>query len=330
MNILAVRLARLGDVILLLPALAQLKANFPGSRLTFLTDDRFAPIAQMCPAIDKVISVDRITMRDGSVLGALSAMRRLARDIRRREFDLVVDFHGFRETNLLTWFSGAPQRLGLKRYDRSFLPFCFNLPPVVEDKALHVSQMFRKVAERFGHQRPPTENLAIPESARLWVRDRLPAGRPLVVLYVDAPVRERMWPAERFAAVADYTIERFGAAVVVLAGPEALSRAQRVRESAQFQERIHVFAGLPIAQVFAVIESAKLLVSNDTGPMHIGPAVGTPTLALFSVGLPEHFRPTGANDRFLKGNPIDRVEVGEVLKAVEAMWATAADPDLRR
>ena len=75
MNILAIRLARFGDVVLLLPALTALKFNFPGSRLTFLTDHRLSSLAEMCPAIDDIIAVDRIAMRDGSRLASLRRMR---------------------------------------------------------------------------------------------------------------------------------------------------------------------------------------------------------------------------------------------------------------
>jgi ADP-heptose:LPS heptosyltransferase len=71
-----------------------------------------------------------------------------------------------------------------------------------------------------------------------------------------------------------------------------------------------------------------LLISNDTGPMHIGPAVGVPTLGLFSVGYPVHFRPTGLSDRFLQANPIDGIEVHKVIETVTEMWVTACR-DLR-
>src|SRR6185369_5679286 len=100
MRVLAIRFARLGDVILLLPALASLKERFPDSELTLLTGHRCAPIAKLCPAIDHVIEVDRVAMRDGPVWRALRQMARLVRDVKRRRFDLVVDFHSFRETNL--------------------------------------------------------------------------------------------------------------------------------------------------------------------------------------------------------------------------------------
>jgi ADP-heptose:LPS heptosyltransferase len=70
-----------------------------------------------------------------------------------------------------------------------------------------------------------------------------------------------------------------------------------------------------------MIASARLLISNDTGPMHIGPAVGVRTLGLFSVGLPEHFRPVGNGDRFLRAIPIERIRVDEVVELVEEMWA---------
>src|SRR5262249_49349317 len=91
-NILAIRFMRLGDVTLLLPALAHLKACYPGSRLTLLTDERCAPLAEMCPSIDEVITVNRLGMRDGPRLPALNDMAKLVADVRRRRFDLVIDF----------------------------------------------------------------------------------------------------------------------------------------------------------------------------------------------------------------------------------------------
>ena len=85
---------------------------------------------------------------------------------------------------------------------------------------------------------------------------------------------------------------------------------------------------LTIPQLAALIASARLFVSNDTGPMHIGPAVGVRTLGLFSVGYPQHFRPIGADDRFLRANPIEKIETEDVIAVVREMW-TIAGPDLR-
>src|SRR6058998_3903827 len=147
MNILAIRFARLGDTVLLLPALSLLKRALPDARLTLLTGHPYAPLAEMCPAIDEVLAVDRLEMRDGPALKALLDIHRLVRDVRRRAFDLVIDFHSFRETNLLTWFSGAPVRIGMKRYNAPYLNFCFNRPPIAEDKSLHVAEMFEKIVE---------------------------------------------------------------------------------------------------------------------------------------------------------------------------------------
>ncbi|HYR91088.1 MAG TPA: glycosyltransferase family 9 protein [Terriglobia bacterium] len=328
-KILAIRFARLGDVILLLPALRSLKAAFPGSRLTFLTGHRCAPVANLCPEIDEVIAVDRVAMRDGPVWRALRKMVRLVREIRRNRFDLVVDFHSFRETNLLTWVSGAPVRVGMKRYHAPYLSFCFNRPPVVEDKSLHVAEMFRRVVESVMNEPSSgTAKLVIPEDLRRWAGQNLPDG-PKIALYTDAPVRDRVWPPERFAAVADFAVERLGATVLVFSGEEGSGLAERVRKASRIPARLLTFTGVTIPQLAALIASTQLLVSNDTGPMHLGPALGIPTLGLFSVGYPEHFRPTGPADRFLRANPIDGISVTAVIEAVDQMWSIA-DPGLRR
>jgi len=313
MRILAIRLARFGDVVLLLPALTLLKSLIPGSRITFLTDHRLAPLAEMCPAIDEIIAVDRIAMRDGARLASIASIRQVLREVRHRKFDLAIDFHGFRETNLLTWLSGSSKRIGLKRFGQSILSFCFNLPPVPEDKNIHAAEMFLKIVEQFGSSTlNAAPALVVPEAGRRWVRETLP-GRLFAALYVDAPTPKRIWPADRFAAVADYIAGQLGLDVVTLSGPDGAALVNRIRDITNHPDRVCGFSDLTIPQLAAVVEAAKLWISNDTGPMHLGPVLGVPTLGLFSIGLPEHFRPTGIHDAYCLANPIENIRVEEVV-----------------
>jgi ADP-heptose:LPS heptosyltransferase len=329
-KILAIRFARLGDIILLLPALSHLKKSFPDSHLTFLTGHRCASVGELCPAIDEVISLDRIALRDGPLFRAARQMTRLIRDVRQKRFDLVVDFHSFRETNLLAWLSGAPKRVALKRHNAPYLSFCFNLPPIVEDKSIHVAEMFARVVAGVTRSAPGARerSLVIPRELQRWAEQAMPRG-PRLALYVDAPVRERIWPAESFAKAADFAIEKFGTHVAVISGSDGKHLTENVQTASRYGKRLSVFSDLTVPQLAALIASCRLLVSNDTGPMHIGPAVGIPTLALFSVGYPEHFAPTGSGDRFLRASPIERIEVGKVIEEMEQIWITAADPDSR-
>jgi ADP-heptose:LPS heptosyltransferase len=326
-NILAIRFARLGDVILLLPALASIKSSFPDAQLSLLTGHRCASIAEMCPAVDHVISVDRIAMRDGPLWQALHDVKNLVADIRSRHFDAVIDFHSFRETNLLTWFSRAPIRLGMKRHDAAFLPFCFNEPAVPEDKTVHVSEMFQRVAEGLkGVSRAVSGRtwMCVPETLSV-----VPEG-PTLALFVDAPVADRRWPPANFAAVADFAVKRWGARVVVLSSSVNAAAAAAVLQSSRNPGALRVFTDLSLPQLAALIASSRLLVSNDTGPMHLGPALGVRTIGLFSVGLPEHFRPIGSHDQFLRSIPIESIRVEDVTGKLTEMWATVAGRDPRR
>ena|SRR5437867_6400230 len=302
---------RLGDVVLLLPALTQLKACYPQARLTLLTDARCAPLGDMCPSIDEVIGVDLLDMRDGPVVPALKNMAKLITDVQRRRFDLVIDFLSFRETNLLAWLSRAPNRLAMKRYDRAYLPFCFNMPPVPEDKSIHVAEMFQRIVNAVTTGCGPSADippiLVVPEDARQWAARTIPEG-PLLSLYVDAPVPERRWPEDNFAALATFAAEKLGATVVILAG------------SKKNVGKFTVLNDLSIPQLSAVIARSTLLVSNDTGPMHFGPALGIPTLGLFSVGYPEHYRPLGDRSRYLRSENIQNIRVEDVIGQIREMW----------
>lgn len=321
MKILAIRFARLGDVLLLLPALARLKDSFPQASLVFLTGHRCAPIAELCPAIDEVIAVDRIAMRDGPAWKAVQRMTGLVRDIRQRKFDILIDFHSFRETNLLAGLSGATTRIAMKRHQAAYWGFCFNQPPVAEDKSLHVAAMFERVVESIARSNIPPAVGAVHDRALLRVPDAVKDMNKLV-LFVDAPVRDRIWPPECFASVADFAIEKLGATVVAVSSSSGAELAQRVQKATRHPERVSIETNLTLAQLAGTIAAARLLISNDTGPMHIGPAVGVTTLGLFSVGFPEHFRPIGPDDRYLCGMPIERIKAGDVIANMEQMWTT--------
>jgi ADP-heptose:LPS heptosyltransferase len=318
-KILAIRLARFGDIVLLLPALSLLKARFPQSHLTFLTDQRWAPLAMMCPAIDEVVAIDRLGMRDGSVMNALNGIRRVGKEVRRRRFDVAIDFHGFRETGFIAWWSGAPKRMGMKRFDQSYPGWCFNLPPVIEDKQIHASEMFVRVAQGFQHgegsTNPAGASMIVTQSAKDWANKSLPAS-PYVALYIDGPVKERIWPKEKFAELARHFVGQFRVPVVVL------SSENRGWEDAS--EDVRPLFGLSVPELAAAIGSSRLLVSNDTGPMHLGPALGVPTVGIFSVGYPQHFRPTGKHDLYVQANPIEQVTVRDVIDAADRVW-TASD-----
>ena len=149
-KILVIRFARMGDVLLLVPTLKALRRNLPRAIISVLVGHRCAPIVELCSAVDEVIPVDRLAMRDGSKLKAIQDIYRLAERIRRARYDLVLDLHSFRETNLLSWYSRASWRLGLRRANAPFLRPCFNLGSVPEDKTRHVSAVFLSTLDLLG------------------------------------------------------------------------------------------------------------------------------------------------------------------------------------
>ena len=324
-RILVIRLARMGDVLLLIPTLKALRANLPRSKISVLVGHRCAPILEMCSAVDEVISVDRVAMRDGSKLTALGEIFRLAENIRRRKFDLVLDLHSFRETNLLTWYSRAPLRLGLRRAKAAFLSFCFNMDPVIEDKTQHVCSVFLASLQalRLKAGEPDCRlDLSIPdhEFARLFFeQNQMASGARLVGMYIGASSPGRRWPLKKFSELAELLSRETHIYSILFWGPQEQAVARQIEESFPPSFRTLAAGSLPLRQMASLMSHCDLLISNDTGPMHLGPAVGVPTLGLFSLALPEHYHPLGLSSHFIRKASIEEIEVEEVHQMAAKM-----------
>ena len=127
-NILVIDFGQLGDVVMSLPALRAIRERFPNARIAVAVGKPAGEVIEMTNYADSIISVDRISLRDGFQPLSILRMLQLVKDVRRRQFDFVIDLHSFRETNLLAFLSGAPQRLFSRRPGRS-LDFLGNFNP---------------------------------------------------------------------------------------------------------------------------------------------------------------------------------------------------------
>ncbi len=263
-NILVIDFGQLGDVVMSLPALGAIRGRFPHARLTVAVGRPGAEIIEMSGLAQATIEVDRVGLRDG--FQPLSALRilQIVKDVRRREFDFVIDLHSFAETNLLGFLSKARRRLFARRPGRS-LDFLANFDP-----------------------KPPG------------------AGHP-----------GRCWPLERFVQLADFLMRNDGVRTVVFVGPEERHLVPQMR--AHFPSSCVILDKLTIPQLAAAQARLAVFVSNDTGPVHIAAAVGTPIVVLIDLPMPHAYVPLAESQRLIFSQSIAQIEVEEAYGAIREL-----------
>ena len=325
-NILVIDFGQLGDVVMSLPALRAIRARFPHGRITVIVGRPGAQIIDMSGYADGTIEVDRVELRDG--FKPLSVLRifQVVKDVRRRKFDFVIDLHSFSETNLLGFFSGAPKRLFSRRPGRS-LDFLANYnpkPPIDKnDPDQHLIDRYLDVLVPLGvKDQPRVPRLPTkPEDDRaidaMLRKAKAEMGAPLVGLFPGAGHPGRCWPLEQFAELADFLIRNDGVRPVIFVGPEERHLVQRMR--AIFPSACVILEKLSIPQLAAAQARLAVFVSNDTGPVHIAAAVGTPIVVLIDLPRPHAYVPTGTSQRLIFSDSVAAIEVEQVYAATREL-----------
>ncbi|HKP71347.1 MAG TPA: glycosyltransferase family 9 protein [Pyrinomonadaceae bacterium] len=320
-NILVIDFGQLGDVVLSLPALHAIRARFPRARVTVAVGKPGKQVVEMSGAADDVLVVDRVSLRDGSKPVSVWRIARLVKEVRARRFDFVIDLHSLSETNLLGFLSGAKERLYGRRPTRS-LDFLSNFRPrpVVEDRAKHAVERYLDVIAPLGvtvASRVPRLPMRA-EDARavdeLLRREKAGRDAPLVGMFPGAGHPSRCWPLARFAELARSLENNDGVRTVVFAGPEERALVKQMR--AEFPRSSVIFDRLSIPQLAAAAARMSVFVSNDTGPMHVAAAVGTPVVIL----MQDHpmltaYVPPGASHRVLHRPQITEITADEAYAA---------------
>jgi lipopolysaccharide heptosyltransferase II len=299
-NVLLIRLRLLGDVVFTTPAVRALRRRFPDARLTYLVERAAAPAVLGNPHLDEVLVVPHTRG-----LQRVADDVRLAKALRARRFDLVIDFHGGPRASWLAWATGAPRRVGYTIPGRGWL-YTERTGRSRELRPRHSVENQWDLLATLGVPPPDRSADAVEmiesADARARVERRLrehgvPDDAALVVLHVSAGNPFRRWPAHAFAQLAARLASADAARRIVLtSGPSESGAADAVADDAR--ERLGHAAGrvlrcgeFDLAELRALVGRASLYVGGDSGPLHVAATTATPIVALFGPTLAARSEP---------------------------------------
>jgi lipopolysaccharide heptosyltransferase II len=301
LNILLVRLRLIGDVVFTTPAIRALRRHYPDARITYIVEEEAEPVVRHNPHLDAVI-----VARSPRARGRLRADIALVRRLRRERYDIAIDFHGGPRSSLLTWLSGAPQRIGYEVAGRSWMYTTrVPRPRVLRPRHSVVSQW--DVLLPLGINPPDSEIDAteMPDDpvASAAVAQRLTAAgigpaNPIVVVHVSAGNPFRRWPAAAFVELVSRLASKDPKRRIILtSGPSdaqaaaSIARDARARLTAGERAAIVECGEFDLAELRALIGRASLYIGGDSGPLHIAGTTGVPVVGLYGPTLPVRSQP---------------------------------------
>jgi lipopolysaccharide heptosyltransferase I len=285
-RILIVRLGSLGDLVHALPAVAALRRTFPQTEIDWLVDRPHREFLELVPVITSLV-----VLESRGAGGWISARRQM----RARRYDLALDFQGLLKSAALARLSGASRVMG---FDRAALrepqaAWFYGERVLVGDSG-HVIDKNLRLAEAAGAAPGPFEfPIQTVRSAKI---DAFVAGLPgrYALVNPGAAWPNKRWPPARLAAIARHLREHHDLASVVLWGPGEVEAAKEVVSGSAGTAHLAPPTGL--RDLIALAQDARLMVSGDTGPLHITSALGVPAVALFGPTNPQRNGPWDPED----------------------------------
>ncbi|MCL5024615.1 MAG: lipopolysaccharide heptosyltransferase II, partial [Nitrospirae bacterium] len=292
-----------GDAVMTLPALKALRKTHTDAQISLLVKPAVAPVFEKNPFLDEVILYS-----EKGVAGRLA----LARRLRKAHFTSAILFQNAFDAALVAWLSGVPERIGYDRDGRGML-LTKRIPYQGDDKKVHHVEYYLRLLREAGiaaeHSRPWI-HLTLAE--RLAARAALEGvKRPVLGINPGAAYGSaKRWLPERFAEVALWFMADTKGSVVLFGGTNETPIAREIEKSVWTRKvgapgaispsLVNLSGNTSLRELVALISECDLFLGNDSGPMHIAYAVGTPLVALFGSTDPELTGPVGEGNRVIR------------------------------
>ena len=295
-NILAVRLDNLGDVLMTTPALRAIKDSHPSRTITLLASDAGAGAARYVPEIDDVIRYDAPWVKSvwqSSSLGGLRCLSHLTEG----RFDAAIIFTVYSQSALpaatMTWMAGIPLRLAHVRENPYQLLTDWAKESEPETQIRHEVRRQLDLVAAVGYVTTDDHlSFEVDANDHASAMEKLEEagidpGRPFIVLHPGATAPSRRYPSANFATATHLIAAHSDHQFVVTGGVEEQQLVESVRVHAA-RGAVGMAGQLELGELAAVIQRAALLIANNTGPVHIAAAIGTPVVDLYALTNPQH------------------------------------------
>jgi ADP-heptose:LPS heptosyltransferase len=271
----------MGDCLLLTSPIRALKEEFPGFRISVLVESRFADCFDGNPDIEETISIRKKS----------ESLRLLG-----QRFDLILNLHGGPTSLMYAWMARGP-RVGFSQFQ--YAKLYSGLLDAPDPKA-HSVEATMNAFRWMGVKRENAPQLRYDVHPREASEFRASLPTSYAVLHPGALMETKRWEAQRFAQLAR-SLQDLGLATVLTCGP---GEEGIVAEVAKDVPSSKLLFNLRIPQLAEVLRGAKLYAGNDSGPMHLASAVGTPVVALWGSSDSRRWRPWGVNHSVVQ-NPFE-------------------------
>lgn len=340
-RILITRTDRIGDLVLSTPVFSEIRKKFPKAYLACLTFLENREIVQGNPFLDEVLLYDKIGSEKG-----WGGQWRFTRRLSKKKFDTVIHLHATNRMHWLGWLARIPVRIGWDRKSPWALTHPF--PETKREGKKHEAEYNFDLLVPLGISAPekietyfPLNDRAQASLDELLRRYEIQPEKPWIVLAPGASCPSKRWPAERFGILADQLASQYDVEIFTMGSLQDRPLVQKLQERASVPIRdLSGRLSLTMAGVF--LKRASLLISNDSGPVHIASAVGTPVISVFGrnqPGLsPARWRPLGENSRVVWKNTgcdpclahqceiqflcLDVISVEDVMAEVNSLMGT--------
>lgn len=265
----------IGDAVMTTPALRAVRESFPHAEIIVVANPLVAQLFEFHPDCDRVLIFDKRGAHRG-----LGGFWRFCRELRRERFDLAILFQNAIEAALMALLAGIPRRMGYATDGRRpLLTHAVAIGPA--QRQLHHTDYYLDMLGQYdirtSHKR---QLLALRPGEQAWAAERLPAGPVAVINPGAAYGSAKRWFPERFAAVGDFLAQQYGMTVMLTGGPGEREIGSDIAAAMQTPP-LNFIGETSVRQMMALLAASSLMVTNDSGPMHVAAAFNVPLVAIF-------------------------------------------------
>jgi heptosyltransferase-1 len=309
-NILIVKLSAIGDVIHTLPALNAIRNHYPNANITWLVEEDAAPLVQGHKALDRVIVSKRKrwlkALRSVSFWDTVQEICGFIKALRDTRYDMILDFQALLKSGILIAIARGRRKIGfgkgLEHMEHSYVFLNERIPAV--DMEIHALSRGMMLLHAVGiptnevEYKLPVSDYDRKKIDELMKQHGINGEKPLIAINPVAKWETKLWPNKKFSELADMLIDRYDMKIVFTGGIKDYSTIQVIMSS--MKDRAINFAGkTTLTELAALYEKAALVISTDTGPMHLAAAMGTPVVALFGPTAPWRTGPYGTGHQVI-------------------------------